>query len=157
MLPIYSEIYKPNYRRVKKVIDRAISIDLTFYAIISIAGYASCFDRTNAIVLERDRINGDTRTDYAILIAIIAIIVCVVVAYPVSYNPTRTQIASLVFGRETFSQKENWLMTLCFVYGTMTVAILFPTVDKVIGIMGGLLAPTIAYLIPMYSYVKLSD
>jgi amino acid permease len=48
-------------------------------------------------------------------------------------------------------------MTLGFVYSTMTIAIIFPKVDKVIGIMGGLLAPTLDYLIPMYCYVKLSD
>lgn len=48
-------------------------------------------------------------------------------------------------------------MTLSFVYSTMVIAILFPKVDKVIGIMGGLLAPTLDYLIPMYCYVKLSD
>ena len=39
----------------------------------------------------------------------------------------------------------------------MGIAILFPKVDKVIGIMGGLLAPTLDYLIPCYCYVKLSD
>jgi len=39
----------------------------------------------------------------------------------------------------------------------MAIAIVFPKVDKVLGIMGGLLAPTLDYLIPMYCYVKLSD
>ena len=48
-------------------------------------------------------------------------------------------------------------MTLGFVYSTMLIAIIFPKVDKVIGIMGGLLAPTLGYLIPVYCYVKLSD
>ena len=48
-------------------------------------------------------------------------------------------------------------MTLTFVYVTMGIAIAFPKVDKVIGIMGGLLAPTLSYFIPCYCYVKLSD
>ena len=48
-------------------------------------------------------------------------------------------------------------MTLTFCYVTMGIAIVFPKVDKVLGIMGGLLAPTLDYLIPMYCYVKLSD
>jgi len=39
----------------------------------------------------------------------------------------------------------------------MAIAIVFPKVDKVLGIMGGLLAPTLDYLIPCYCYVKMSD
>ena len=41
MLPIYSELYKPNYRRIKKVINRALIVDLLFYGIVAIAGYSS--------------------------------------------------------------------------------------------------------------------
>ena len=49
------------------------------------------------------------------------------------------------------------MITVFTVYFTMTVAIVFPKVDKVIGIMGGLLAPTLDYFIPCYCYVKLSE
>lgn len=48
-------------------------------------------------------------------------------------------------------------MTCTFCYVTMAIAIVFPKVDKVLGLMGGLLAPTLDYLIPCYCYVKLSD
>ena len=53
LLPIYSELVNPNYRRVVKVIDRAISIDVFFYLTIAVAGYLSSFDDTKPIVLER--------------------------------------------------------------------------------------------------------
>jgi uncharacterized protein (UPF0333 family) len=33
---------------------------------------------------------GDTKTDYAILLAILAVIMSITVAFPVSFNPTRT-------------------------------------------------------------------
>ena len=65
-------------------------VDLSFYLVIAIAGYASSFDKTNVIVLERDHIKGDTKTDYAILLAILAVIMSITVAFPVSFNPTRT-------------------------------------------------------------------
>lgn len=48
-------------------------------------------------------------------------------------------------------------MTLGFVYLSCGLAIVFPKVDKVIAIMGGLLAPTLSYFIPTYCYVKLSE
>jgi amino acid permease len=41
LLPIYSELIEPNYRRVTKVIDRAIAVDLTFYLTIALAGFFS--------------------------------------------------------------------------------------------------------------------
>ena len=48
-------------------------------------------------------------------------------------------------------------MTVSFCYLSCGLAIVFPKVDKVIAIMGGLLAPTLSYAIPTYCYVKLSD
>lgn len=87
MLPIYSELVNPVYRRVVKVIDRAIAVDLSFYATIAIAGYLSSFDQTRPIVLERDRIGPNV--DVAILIAILLVIGSILVAFPVAFNPFR--------------------------------------------------------------------
>lgn len=53
LLPIYSELVNPNYKRVSKVINRAIAVDLTFYMVIALAGFFSQFDKTAKIVLER--------------------------------------------------------------------------------------------------------
>ena len=44
-------------------------------------------------------------------------------------------------------------MTVCFCYLSCGLSIVFPKVDKVIAIMGGLLAPTLSYAIPTYCYV----
>ena len=63
----------------------------------------------------------------------------------------------LVLKKETFTQKENIIMTACFVALTWGVSVVFPTIDKVIGIMGGLCAATLDYAIPVYCWVKLSD
>ena len=41
LLSIYSELLNPGYKRIGKVINRAIAIDFFFYATISIVGYAS--------------------------------------------------------------------------------------------------------------------
>lgn len=155
MLPIYSELVEPNHRRIKKVINRAILIDLTFYLTIALAGYFSQFDNTEPIVLERKRLPGKGK-DYAILIAIMAVVFSILVAFPVCYNPTRQQLARLLLHTDEYSQRQNLIMTVSFVYSTMVAAILFPKVDKVIGITGGLLAPILDYVIPCYCYVKLS-
>ena len=51
VLPIYSELVRPNYRRIKKVVHRALILDLLFYAFISAAGYFSMFNGTSDIVI----------------------------------------------------------------------------------------------------------
>jgi len=43
MLPIYSELVNPVYRRIAKVINRAIFVDFSFYAIIALIGFFSEF------------------------------------------------------------------------------------------------------------------
>ena len=76
---------------------------MSFYLVIAIAGFASSFDKTNVIVLERDPLKGDSKTDYAILLAILAVISSITVAFPVSFNPTRTQLSSLLYGTEEYT------------------------------------------------------
>jgi hypothetical protein len=87
LLPIYSELVNPEYRRVVKVIDRAIAVDLFFYMTIAIAGYLSSFNLTAKIVLER--VNLRDGPDVPILIAVITVICSILVAFPVAYNPFR--------------------------------------------------------------------
>lgn len=58
MLPIYSEMINPNYRRISKVINRAIAVDFFFYFTIAMAGYWSQFQDTAPIVLERKLLPG---------------------------------------------------------------------------------------------------
>jgi amino acid permease len=86
-MPIYAELIEPNYRRTTKVINRSILIDLTFYLTIAVAGYLSCFDKTNKIVVERDSLNG--KPDIPCLISIMGVMLSILVAFPCSYNPTR--------------------------------------------------------------------
>ncbi len=78
---------------------------MLFYLAIAIAGYFSTYENTPKIVLERDPLNGTTR-DYAILIAQIAIIMVLIVAVPVNYNPFRNQVFYMFFKKEDINFKE---------------------------------------------------
>ena len=102
MLPIYSELVNPNYKRMTKVIQRSIATDFIFYLVIAVAGYLSQFNNTAEIVLERPALSG-SGTDYALLIAVVSVMACIMVAFPVNYNPFRQHFFNCVFARETFS------------------------------------------------------
>mmetsp|Transcript_5608 Transcript_5608/g.9659 ORF Transcript_5608/g.9659 Transcript_5608/m.9659 type:complete len:88 (-) Transcript_5608:101-364(-) len=49
------------------------------------------------------------------------------------------------------------MLSVSFIGLTWFIALVFPKIDKVISIMGGLCASTLDYLIPTYCYVKLSS
>ena len=155
MLPIYSELVNPSYKRMKKVIQRSIATDFLFYLVIAVAGYLSQFNSTAQIVLERPGLPGSD-TDYALLIAVVSVMACIMVAFPVNYNPFRQHFFNCVFGKEEFSQTENIILTTLFVAITCVVSIVFPNVKQVISIMGGLIAVSMCYLIPVICQIKLS-
>ena len=102
MLPIYSELVEPSLPRMKKVIDRAISIDMAFYLLIAVVGYFSEFGMTDAIVLKRDTLPGKDK-DYPIIIAVLVNIVSVTVAFPVNFNPFRNAFFQQIVGRSVYS------------------------------------------------------
>ena len=153
MLPIYSELVNPVYKRIEKVINRAIFVDFTFYSIIALIGFFSEFQDTPQIVLERMRLPGKEGPDVPILIAIIGICITIILAFPLSWNPTRQQCAIIFFKRETYTNKENIFLTVFFVMMSWLIALIYPQITKVISILGGLCATTLDFLIPTYCYL----
>ena len=116
------------YRRVSKVINRAILVDLFFYMVISLAGYFSQFEDTAAIVLERNLLPGIER-DYFLLVGIAAVMMCVMVAYPLYVNPFRQIFFSMVLGKDQFTQTENVILCTIYLSVTCFISIIFPNIS----------------------------
>lgn len=144
---------QPEYRRISKVIDRAISVDFIFYITVAVAGYLSDFNNTNTLVLERETYNG---TDYAALVAIVGVVISITVAVPMAYNPARAQLISVMYGKDEFSNTQNTIISVFWVVSSWGLSVLFPHIDLVQTIAGGLCASTLSYFLPMYCYVTLS-
>lgn len=104
--------------------------------------------------MERLPLKGVDR-DYPILIAVISVMVCIIVAFPVNYNPFRQHFFSLYLGRDEFTFKENVILTAIFQAITCFLSIIFPKISSVISIMGGLIAVSMCYLIPVICLIKL--
>jgi len=105
LLPIFSELVKPNYTRIKKVVIRALVIDYFFYVIMACAGYFSTFNFTRSIVMDRDDLPGNS-PDYWMLVAVVSISSLMFASLPVNYNPWRNQFFMLWKGNTSFSNKE---------------------------------------------------
>lgn len=156
LMPVYSELVKPNYQRISKIVYRALFVDAIFYFTIACAGYFSMFNFTSDVVIERPALAGFD-PDYCSLIAAVAICVVLFAAFPSNYNPCRNQFFLLVFKEAEFSNKANFVVTLCFIIVTCSVAVFYPNVSAVLSILGGLCSVSICYTVPLFAWVKLSE
>ena len=102
LLPVYSELVAPSYRRIKKVVYRALILDAIFYYCVASAGYFSTFNATSPVVIERSPLPGFD-PDYVCLFAALAICVVLCAAFPANYNPCRNQFFYLVYNEQNFS------------------------------------------------------
>ena len=80
-------------------------MDLIFYLTVAAAGYFSTFSVTAKIVILRPPLDGHS-VDYPIMISQVAIILVLIVAIPVNYNPFRNQLFYMWFKREEINFKE---------------------------------------------------
>lgn len=104
LMPVYSELVRPDYRRISKIVKRALFADFCFYVIIAFCGYFSTFNYTSDIVIQRDPLpNYDP--DYTVLAAAIAICMVLFAAFPSNYNPCRNQFFLLCYNEPNFSNK----------------------------------------------------
>ena len=62
----------------------------------------------------------------------------------------------MFFKKEEFSKKENIVCTSIFISITCFIAIVFPKVSDLLGIIGGLNATSIQFLVPMICSVNVS-
>jgi len=90
------------------------------------------------------------------MLAQLGIVIVLFVAVPVNFNPFRNLFFYVFYGRENFSQKENIVCTSIFIAVTCFLAIVFPDVSSVLGILGGLNATSIQFLVPMICSIKVS-
>ena len=105
LLPIYSELVNPNYRRISKVIKRALLVDLIFFTLMASAGYFSMFNGTSDVVIQRPPLP-KYDPDYTAIFAAIAICIVLFAAFPMNYSPCRNQFFLLVQKDAEFSNKQ---------------------------------------------------
>jgi amino acid permease len=95
LLPIYSELKRPNFRRIKKVVTGSLMIDFIFYTAIASAGYWSTLSASPTVIITRMPLPNFT-PDYAMLVAACALCLVIFAAFPCNFNPFRTQFFTLI-------------------------------------------------------------
>jgi amino acid permease len=104
LLPIFSELVRPSYNRIKKVVVYSFIIDFIVYATVASAGYFSTYNYTNPIVIYRTPLpNYDP--DYSMIVCAVGILVVMINCFPVNFNPWRQAVFVFILKNPNFSKK----------------------------------------------------
>jgi len=96
-------LVKRDERHLNKITRRAVSINLAFYLIITIAGYLSTMEKTKDLIIDRDSPFDNSKPDIAMTIAQILICCSLCVSIPLNYVPVRRAIWEQIFENPEYS------------------------------------------------------
>ena len=78
------------------MVSRSITLDLTFYIVITLSGFLSTFEDTPDIIVRREPIPGWGR-DYFMIFAQVAIAAALCITIPLNFAPLRTAVFNHMF------------------------------------------------------------
>ena len=152
VFPVLATLHNPTEKRSKKVIKRAISIDIICYLIIGIAGYLTQPLNTPDLIIERNKILGN---DWLMTIGEISFIFTLLAKISANYNALRSCILVLFnYNPGDFSNYINFIITIIVLLSTSFIAVIFQSISDYISLIGSFCTVLISVYIPGIVYIK---
>ena len=152
VFPVLATLRNPTEKRSKKVIRRAISIDIICYLIIGIAGYLTQPLNTPDLIIERNKILGN---DWLMTIGEISFIFTLLAKISANYNALRSCILVLFnYNPGDFSNYINFIITIIVLLSTTFIAVIFQSISDYISLIGSFCTVLISVYIPGIVYIK---
>ena len=153
--PVLQTLYNPTEKRSKKVLRRAISIDIICYLIIGAAGYLTQPLNSPDLIIERNKIFDN---DWLMTIGEISFIITLLAKISANYNALRSCILVLFhYDTENFSQIVNFIITIIVLMGTTFIAVIFQSISDYISLIGSFCTVLISFFIPGIVYINGND
>ena len=153
--PVLETLHNPTERRSKKVLKRAISIDIICYLIIGAAGYLTQPIDTPDLIIERNKILDN---DWLMTIGEICFIFTLLAKISANYNALRSCILVLLnYNTADFSNYVNFMITIIVLLGTTFIAVIFQSISDYISLIGSFCTVLISFYIPGIVYIKGND
>eukprot|EP00927_Polykrikos_kofoidii_P003898 TRINITY_DN11564_c0_g1_i1.p1 TRINITY_DN11564_c0_g1~~TRINITY_DN11564_c0_g1_i1.p1 ORF type:complete len:517 (+),score=66.66 TRINITY_DN11564_c0_g1_i1:83-1552(+) len=159
----YRELDSPNSKRVKKVLDRAVFLEMGVYIVVGTCGYLSlgppCEESvpttawpscTPVNILSSPRFSGPGG-----VIARIAMLVALLICVPVNILAGRAVPLSRIFGERQTEYGPILLVSLIFLGLSSFVAIIFSQIQVILGVLGGGCASTFMFTYPALTMLAL--
>ena len=132
--PVLQTLHNPIERRQKKVIRRAIYIDIISYLIIGASGYLTQPLKTPDLIIERDKL---FNSDWIMTIGEICFIVTLLAKISANYNALRSCILVLLgYDSYNFSKITNVIITVVTLIITTLISAIFQSISDYISLIG---------------------
>ena len=153
--PVLKSLTDPTERRQKKVINRAILLDIICYLIVGFSGYFTQPLNTPDLIIERNKIFNN---DFLMTIGQIFFIFTLIAKTCANYNALRACILFLLgFNLEKFSNKINLLLTVLVLLCTTNITVMFQSISDYLSLLGSFCSVLIVFFIPGLIYIQSND
>ena len=153
--PVFESLHKPSKKRINKLINRAIIIDIVCYLIIGGAGYLTQPTNTPALIIERDKIFS---SDWLMTLGNFFFIFTLIAKICVNYNALRSSILILLkYNTSDFPNYINYIITGFALAITAIVAVSFQSISDYISLIGSFCTVIVCFFVPGMIYVKEND
>ena len=151
--PVYKSLRNNTTRRIKKVFQRSILLDICIYFCIAAASFLTePFDKID-IILYRDNLK-NFQKDYFILIAKIGIIFNLFFSTPANYAALRLSVFELIWGNPNITKMKNIIVTVVLLSVITLIGALYDEILEYIELLGGFCSVVFCILIPGLIYAK---
>ena len=152
--PVFESLYRPTRKRVRKLLNRAIAIDIICYLIIGAAGYLTQPENTPDLIIERDKI---LRNDWLMSLGNSFFMFTLIAKICINYNAQRSSILILLgYKTNDFPNSINCFITCTILIITTIVAASFQKISDYISLIGSFCTVIICFFVPGMIKVKAS-
>ena len=153
--PVLQTLHNPTEKRQKKVIRRAIYIDIICYLIIGASGYFTQPLKTPDLIIERNKL---FNSDWLMTIGEICFILTLLAKISANYNALRSCILVLIgYDPTNFSKTVNFIITGVVLLISTFIASIFQSISDYISLIGSFCTVIISFFIPGIVYIKGND
>ena len=153
--PVFESLHKPTRKRINKLLNRAITIDIVCYLIIGAAGYLSQPLNTPDLIIERDKIFS---SDWLMTLGNFFFMFTLIAKICVNYNAQRSSILILLgYKSNDFPNYVNYIITSIVLIITTLVAVSFQSISDYISLIGSFCTVVICFFVPGMIYIKGND
>lgn len=149
--PVFRTLKKNNPRRINKVFQRSIILDLLIYFLIYISSFLTTPLKSEDLIIFRESI---FENDIFMNIAKISIIFELFFLIPSNFNSLRCSLFHLIFGNEDVENVRNIVLTLVTLSLSSLIGALYKGILTYISLLGGFCCTTICFLIPGSMIIK---
>jgi len=150
--PVLVTLHNPTEKRAKKVLHRAIYIDIISYLIIGSTGYLTQPLNTPDLIIERNKLFDN---DWLMTIGEISFIITLLAKISANYNALRSCILVLFqYDSTNFPKYINIVITSIVLLCTTIIAVIFQSISDYISLIGSFCTVLISFFIPGIVYIK---